>query len=56
MMQTMYAYCKGAEKGKFDFKFQQVTFIGHQLSSEVVKLDPNMIDTIVNNSMVKVFQ
>ena len=35
-------------KAKFDFKFQQVTFIGHLLSSEGVKPDPRKIDAIVN--------
>ena len=35
-------------KVKFDFKCQQVTFIGHLLSSEGVKPDPRKIDAIVN--------
>ena len=35
-------------KAKFDFKCQQVTFIGHLLSSEGVKPDPRKIDAIVN--------
>ena len=35
-------------KAKFDFKCQQVTFIGHLLSSEGVKPDPREIDAIVN--------
>ena len=35
-------------KAKFDFKCQQVTFIGHLLSSEGVKPDPWKIDAVVN--------
>ena len=35
-------------KAKFDFKCQQVTFIGHLLSSEGVKPDPKKIAAIVN--------
>ena len=35
-------------KTKFDFKCQQVTFIGHLLSSVGVKPDPRKMDAIVN--------
>ena len=35
-------------KANFDFKCQQVTFIGHLLSSEGVQPDPRKIDVIVN--------
>ena len=35
-------------KAKFDFKCQQVTFIGHPLSSKGVKPDPRKIDAIMN--------
>ena len=35
-------------KAKFNFKCQQVTFIGHLLSSEGVEPDPRKIDAIVN--------
>ena len=35
-------------KANFDFKCQQVTFIGHLLSSEGVKPDPRKTDAIGN--------
>ena len=36
------------KKAKFDFKYQQVTFIWNLLSSEGVKPDPKKIAAIVN--------
>ena len=35
-------------EAKFDFKCQEVTFIGHMLSSEGVKPDPRKTDAILN--------